>query len=969
MRLVFICFLISITIFCSAQHYYETYTPANGLVDARINKIIQDGFGRMFFLTRDGISIYDGQRFTNHTKLAGNVIGIVDDALLLPAGNLQLALFSGNWINSRPHSSELDTILYKSIPEVSSLIPLKNNEHLIVSNYGLYLKKASSLAPLLQVDNARRFIEHVAVSGEVVVFKYHNENRSFIYSCFKNTGILIDSLSVPAIYSINTDSSGNIFICSTTGILQLDSRLLKTGKLKTHSPGFEKFIPSSFTAQKLFFDRQQHAWLIDPAKGCYQLNTNTGLGTLYSPADGLFTGISDIYQDYENNFWFIANGKGVQKLVQTNFEIVNTIGTYSLGQTYAITSANDSTVYFLTDGRIISHKNLRSQKHDLAKKSISTPFIAWGNKLWEYNSPSELTSENGDIIKIRQSHSSFTPPHYTSFHVSTDKKGRLLLSGNRFAFVESPEVTGSYALPYFADNIVEDDKETFWAFCRSNHIVALRIIDNQIKKEAEFIQTGIEPRFAMHWNKDTFWLATRYNGILIVKADQRSLVTVGKITRQNGLSNDFVETLLKIDGQRVAAGTAAGLDMITLSGTDTVIENVSARINHFEPILQLARDNSGLVFARSENLKVFKLDPNFTAPGSYHPKLWLEEISVNGRRVTMSDNRFTYNENNFYFSASTPSFIDNRNIIFHFVLTGENDKWEQNSNKADFSINNLMAGDYTLTLASKYPGNIYPSQELVYTFSVALPFWKTWWFIGLLVVVVLATLIAFTRSFLQRQIQKQKIMMEKELAIEQERTRMARELHDGLGSMLSGIKHSFSAIKKQVPLNDEQEEKFDHNIDRLNESITELRNISHSMASESLLKYGLENSLSDYCRHISQPGNLVVSFESLDTEKMQLTEEQAFHIFRIVQELLQNSIKHSGASTAIVQLSYNNHRLYLTVEDNGKGFTMNKEEHKKGMGLKNIETRIKTLRGKMDYQSSPSKGTSVLIEIPCEEKQ
>ena len=76
--------------------------------------------------------------------------------------------------------------------------------------------------------------------------------------------------------------------------------------------------------------------------------------------------------------------------------------------------------------------------------------------------------------------------------------------------------------------------------------------------------------------------------------------------------------------------------------------------------------------------------------------------------------------------------------------------------------------------------------------------------------------------------------MEKELAIEQERTRMARELHDGLGSMLSGIKHSFSAMKNQLDLNESQQIKFHSNIDKLNESIKELRNISHSMASDSI---------------------------------------------------------------------------------------------------------------------------------------
>jgi len=206
-------------------------------------------------------------------------------------------------------------------------------------------------------------------------------------------------------------------------------------------------------------------------------------------------------------------------------------------------------------------------------------------------------------------------------------------------------------------------------------------------------------------------------------------------------------------------------------------------------------------------------------------------------------------------------------------------------------------------------------------------------------------------------------------AVMAERMKMARELHDGLGSMLSGIKHSFSAMKNQLDLNESQQIKFHANIDKLNESIKELRNISHSMASDSLLKYGLDNSLRNYCNNMSQSGELNISFKALHTEKMKLREEQSFHIFRIVQELLQNIVKHAGPAHAIVQISYNAKKLYITVEDDGNGFEMNSTIRKNGMGLKSIESRIKILKGRMDYQTAPSKGTSVLIEISCKENR
>lgn len=119
---------------------------------------------------------------------------------------------------------------------------------------------------------------------------------------------------------------------------------------------------------------------------------------------------------------------------------------------------------------------------------------------------------------------------------------------------------------------------------------------------------------------------------------------------------------------------------------------------------------------------------------------------------------------------------------------------------------------------------------------------------------------------------------------------------------------------------------------------------------------------------MSQPGILNFSFSALATEHMEPTEEQAFHIFRIVQELINNIIRHSGADNAIIQISHNSNRLYLTVEDNGKGFIMTDAIANKGLGLKNIESRIKILKGKMDFRTQPGEGTSVLLEIPCASK-
>ena len=134
------------------------------------------------------------------------------------------------------------------------------------------------------------------------------------------------------------------------------------------------------------------------------------------------------------------------------------------------------------------------------------------------------------------------------------------------------------------------------------------------------------------------------------------------------------------------------------------------------------------------------------------------------------------------------------------------------------------------------------------------------------------------------------------------------------------------------------------------------------------LKHGLENSIQDYCNSISKQGLFTVSFKGINLQNISIHQEQAFHIFRIIQELLQNTTKHAAATQAVVQLSFQLKKLYLTVEDNGLGYNKETIKHNEGIGLKNVDARVKILKGKMDIKSAVQEGTSVFIIIPISNK-
>ena len=456
---------------------------------------------------------------------------------------------------------------------------------------------------------------------------------------------------------------------------------------------------------------------------------------------------------------------------------------------------------------------------------------------------------------------------------------------------------------------------------------------------------------------DTYLYIGTTSGLM--KFNKKNAVVEKIYTTNDGLSNQYIYGVLP-DSNALWLSTNTGINRLQLNNES--IKNFTAgdglQSNEFNTYSFCKAADGELLFGGVNGLNSFYASAISKYP--YSPKLQLSALQINDAPPAVIQNAgelktliLQPDENTVSFQFTVLDFANPGANSLFYTLEGYDKKWIAAANKSVIRYANLPPGNYMLKAKAINAEKVESNFVYLLSVTVKTPWWQSWWFRTLLSLSIIAFVFLMIKNYLSRQLHKQKIIMEKELAIEQERTRMSRELHDGLGSMLSGIKHSFSAMKNQLELDDKQDLKFSGNIDKLNESIKELRNLSHSMASDSLLKYGLENSLDDYCRNISEPGVISVSFTALHTEEMQLTEEQTFHIFRIVQELLQNVMKHAMSANTIVQISYNAGHLYITVEDDGRGFDM--------------ETRVKILKGRIDFQTT--KGTSVLIEIPCAGKK
>ncbi len=132
------------------------------------------------------------------------------------------------------------------------------------------------------------------------------------------------------------------------------------------------------------------------------------------------------------------------------------------------------------------------------------------------------------------------------------------------------------------------------------------------------------------------------------------------------------------------------------------------------------------------------------------------------------------------------------------------------------------------------------------------------------------------------------------------------------------------------------------------------------MMPEVLLKYGLGEAMKEYCRGLKS-SDVTITCQVFNYSNRMRHEHQTV-LYRIMQELVNNAVKHAGARHILVQLQESGDHLFLTVEDDGKGFDPEKLQQAKGSGLANIKARVAFLQGKMDIDSQPGTGTTILIE-------
>ncbi len=244
---------------------------------------------------------------------------------------------------------------------------------------------------------------------------------------------------------------------------------------------------------------------------------------------------------------------------------------------------------------------------------------------------------------------------------------------------------------------------------------------------------------------------------------------------------------------------------------------------------------------------------------------------------------------------------------------------------------------------------------------------------GIVAFLLLAGFLYFSRSRIKAKAELQEaIAREQKIrfkavidAQEQERKRVAQDLHDGLGQLLSTARLNVSALEDSLDPDDSESDKIWLNaLSLIDESVQEVRNVSHNMMPSALIRLGLVAALREQVAKINRAGKIAVT---LDVEGMDTRLDEAVEItlYRVVQEVMNNAIKHSNAKEIVVRIARANGKLEVSIKDDGTGLDLQLIKRSTGIGWKNIYSRVELINGVIDMNSSPGAGTNIQVMVPA----
>ncbi len=967
---------------------FDQLTKKQGLADNNINFILQDSRGFLWTASTHGLSRYDGRNFKHYNTLGKN--GMTDKIVTCMAEDSK-----GNiWFGTESGLNKLDLFTEKitqyhegkgrgTIPyRWCNYLYTDRDKNLWLSTekgLALYHADADSFQNFTirvhgKDDRINKFINKIVEDSEgklwmatsygIKVFdkktktciSYHKEELSgmvrenvfytiyidqhgFIWAGSFSEGLFKFNAAAGSFEKVNIGSKPfTITDISEIEVQQVRYLLLATvaGLIFVKFEKDQAVSSTSLTSNyltRIFTDRQQNLW-IGSRQGLFKLNSRSLAFTWLPLVTG--TGLS------ENIFHIIPD-------------------TQNPGVNFFLTTQSGWFKYNRLTQTIIAHP-LPADKHSLLPNI--NHYIPEANGYW-------FTSVKGfgfyDVVNNKVLDMSFLAlaDKGTGFIVkATDSNYWVTL--RRSGILVFNKVTNKDTV-IFGDknkqdntygNVIRDMQKgsdgNIWFTAGSK----LYIVNPQTfsyktwmapLQEEQVAESKISPQRMLFSKKGKVWV---YGQLKIYEFKNDQLIPVYPV---KGFSDFSIEKITEDTDNNLWVQTADG------------IYKTNSNFSHWQSMNNLPGLEDGSII--NEINTSMPAEVLFASQGKLAVlKTKLLKKSTKPLPVIISRMRFGQKEN-YLLSGSTKSiqssykdaveielspadFIDEKENRIWYRLSGWDNEWKLLSVGSIVRYEQLPPGDYTFMTRSANTAGMESEVTAMY-FSVIPPFYRTWWFIVLIAVLMMAAGFLFYRFRLKRALELERI-----------RTRIATDLHDDIGATLSSISLYSQALKGQLK---ETNPNLERVLDKMGENsrdmVTSMSDIVWAINPENDDGEKLVNRMESYAADICAAKNIRLHFYADEKLNHQTLETQhRKNIYLIFKEAINNSVKYAHADAVWVKIILQNKRLIMTIIDEGSGF--DEATVKKGNGLKNLYTRAAEIKGSMLINSAADKGTTVTLGCP-----
>jgi len=984
--IIFACFFI-----CAdnvAQQYpFVHYTPKDGLVNSRVKKAYQDSKGRMYFLTYGGLSMYDGTRFRNYTTQNGLPINIVNDILETGDDSLLVATNSGylNLLTNgriEPFKTENNFC-----PLVNRIYRHDDNRIYLSSDYGLFrLDKNKihqlNISSLTGSDKDQPNLGNITGVGNFLLLTINEMNFNtgiFLYDIKKNR--ICDMLSNTAAFLMDKDEKNRIWISTVGQLLILDRAALENGKLSLIPPDKGYSQIKNYSTVNMAFHKNQ-VWLVYRNEELRnselrRIDEDGNMISINLPVQAATSYISNVFIDREKNIWLCNDGEAVFKFIRSPLQVFEKPFSKSTeSQISYVFYSHDISWYGTITGKLFRRSATALTEFTCNLKSPPKVFYSKGNRMLANDGQNIYEAYLPDQTKNINYKKIISLPDSDHFDkkliVSPDGAIITATQNNLCVWINNKLI---FRVPVEGQEMIEglefDKTGRLWLTTRTSGI---KVYSVQAKDTSAYLQpviqipveqiTGSVRSFIMD-KAGRVWIGTRDHGILSYQLNGNRLIKKNHFHTGNGLTDNFVTSLACDSMNNIIIGTQTGLDRLLQLGEDSYrVENLSKSNNLFTYINNTWAD-ARHAYAITKTGVLLQVSQSAPEAINHSPQLLLEELKVNATSLVKQKTEFKYKENNISFFVAAPSFIDEKQVRYAYLLEGSgNNQWSDTASaNSIINLTNLSAGDYNLKVKAFFPSNSYPPAKLDYSFKIVPPWWQTRWFGAAIGITGIGILIMLFRFYFRRKLEKQMAVVEKQQAIEKERTRIATDMHDDLGAGLSRIKF----LSETIGIKKQQQQPFEEDISKIreyshemidkmgeivwalnekNDSLSDLLSYTRAYAVEYLSQNGIQ------CR-VNAPDNLPLVFVSGEFRR---------NVFLTVKEALHNVVKHAQASEVNVTINISD-VLVIGMNDNGTGFDKNSIRSFSN-GLANMEKRIKEIGGQLHIEQE--NGTLVQLAIPLQ---